>query len=258
MRWLLFDGAVDTMSVESMNSVMDDNKLLTLPNGERMMLQDHVKLLVEVFDLQYASPATISRCGMVYVDPKDLRYLPYFKKWVKYGLPNALEEEQSILLSLGTKYLEKCLCFVLYGTLEENGEDGKCTLVVPQCELNMVKQLCAIYQSICLLDISSSNGHSRQDTDIVESIFIFALVWSIGGTLKQADRLRFDNLVKQLSSRTLVSVAGKNKLPKEGTLFDYCFDLEKYQWFVVPQCFGGFTRKCCQIFEKMSENLGRV
>ena len=47
----------------------------------------------------------------------------------------------------------------------------------------------------------------------------------------QRDRLRFDGLVKQLSSRTLVSVAGKNKLPKEGTLFDYNFDLEKYQWY---------------------------
>jgi hypothetical protein len=44
-----------------MNSVMDDNKLLTLPNRERIRLQQHVKLLFEVADLQYASPATISR-----------------------------------------------------------------------------------------------------------------------------------------------------------------------------------------------------
>ena len=44
-----------------MNSVMDDNKLLTLPNGERIRLAPHVKLLFEVADLQYASPATISR-----------------------------------------------------------------------------------------------------------------------------------------------------------------------------------------------------
>lgn len=47
--------------VENMNSVMDDNKLLTLPNGERIRLAAHVKLLFEVADLQYASPATISR-----------------------------------------------------------------------------------------------------------------------------------------------------------------------------------------------------
>jgi dynein heavy chain len=61
MRWIVYDGDVDALWVENMNSVMDDNKLLTLPNGERIRLQPHVKLLFEVADLQYASPATISR-----------------------------------------------------------------------------------------------------------------------------------------------------------------------------------------------------
>ena len=50
--------------------VMDDNRLLTLPNGERIRLQSHCALICETFDLQYASPATISRCGMVWVDPQ--------------------------------------------------------------------------------------------------------------------------------------------------------------------------------------------
>lgn len=73
-RWILFDGDVDAIWVEDMNSVMDDNRLLTLINGDRIRLEKWSKLLYEVFDLQYASPATISRCGMVYVDPKDLKY----------------------------------------------------------------------------------------------------------------------------------------------------------------------------------------
>lgn len=87
----MFDGDVDAVWVENMNSVMDDNKLLTLPNGERIRLVDHCKLLFEVYDLQYASPATISRCGMVYVDNRNLGYEPFIWKW----LNSRKEEEQA-------------------------------------------------------------------------------------------------------------------------------------------------------------------
>ena len=52
-RYILFDGDVDALWVENMNSVMDDNKLLTLANGERIRLQKHCALLVEVRGAHY-------------------------------------------------------------------------------------------------------------------------------------------------------------------------------------------------------------
>ena len=47
-------------------SVLDDNKLLTLPNGERLNLPNNVRIMFEVESLRYATLATVSRCGMVW------------------------------------------------------------------------------------------------------------------------------------------------------------------------------------------------
>ena len=103
-RYIVFDGDVDALWVENMNSVMDDNKLLTLPNGERIRMEDHVKLIFEVADLQYASPATVSRCGMVYVDPKNLGYFPYYYRWVKLRCGND-DKLAELLFILYEKYI---------------------------------------------------------------------------------------------------------------------------------------------------------
>ncbi|OXA50597.1 Dynein heavy chain, cytoplasmic [Folsomia candida] len=65
-QWIVFDGDVDPEWVENLNSVLDDNKLLTLPNGERLALPPNVRLLFEVQDLKHATLATVSRCGMVW------------------------------------------------------------------------------------------------------------------------------------------------------------------------------------------------
>uniref|UniRef100_A0A3P8YHI3 Cytoplasmic dynein 1 heavy chain 1 n=1 Tax=Esox lucius TaxID=8010 RepID=A0A3P8YHI3_ESOLU len=65
-QWIIFDGDVDPEWVENLNSVLDDNKLLTLPNGERLSLPPNVRIMFEVQDLKYATLATVSRCGMVW------------------------------------------------------------------------------------------------------------------------------------------------------------------------------------------------
>jgi dynein heavy chain 1 len=65
-HWIIFDGDVDPEWAENLNSVLDDNKLLTLPSGERLMIPSNVRLMFEVETLKYATLATVSRCGMVW------------------------------------------------------------------------------------------------------------------------------------------------------------------------------------------------
>ncbi len=66
-RWLLLDGPVDPGWVENLNSTLDDSKLLCLANGERVELRSGMRILFETDNLANGSPATISRCGMIYV-----------------------------------------------------------------------------------------------------------------------------------------------------------------------------------------------
>lgn len=68
--WIICDGDIDPEWIESLNSVLDDNRLLTMPSGERIQFGPNVNFLFETHDLSSASPATISRMGMIF-----LRYL---------------------------------------------------------------------------------------------------------------------------------------------------------------------------------------
>ena len=143
-KWILFDGPVDTLWIESMNSVMDDNKVLTLINGERISMPQQVSLLFEVGDLSVASPATVSRCGMVYMDSSDLGWQPYVDSWLeKQKDPTT----RSNLRRMFEKYIVPVLDF----------RKKMCTEIVTTSTLNSVKNLCVLYDCLATVENGVSN-----------------------------------------------------------------------------------------------------
>lgn len=81
-HWIIFDGDVDPEWAENLNSVLDDNKLLTLPNGERISIPPNVRIMFEVETLKYATLATVSRCGMVWFADEIVTYNMIFHHYV--------------------------------------------------------------------------------------------------------------------------------------------------------------------------------
>jgi dynein heavy chain len=98
---MTLDGPVDPIWIENLNSALDENKILCLSNGQRIKLPFAFSLLFEVEDLNFASPATVSRCGMVYVNENQLGFVPVVKTWVTKYLVSQFKityEEINVLL----------------------------------------------------------------------------------------------------------------------------------------------------------------
>ena len=93
-------------------------------------------LYFQVSDLRYASPATVSRCGMVYVDPKNLGYEPYWTKWVSARVN---KQEQKELMKFYEKYVPALIGMVLEGIVDGR-EEKRLKTIVPLTNLNMVSQ----------------------------------------------------------------------------------------------------------------------
>ncbi|XP_071951094.1 dynein axonemal heavy chain 2-like isoform X2 [Antedon mediterranea] len=206
-KWLLFDSPVDTLWIESMNSVMDDNKVLTLINGERIAMPDQVTLLFEVEDLAVASPATVSRCGMVYTDYADMSWEPYVNSWF-----DRIKNKQMVdtLHRLFDKYLMKIIDY----------KRVNCHELVPISELNGVTSLCKLFDAFGTVENGVDPNDKNNFERMVELWFLFGIIWSVCASVDEDGRKKLDNYIREI----------EGTFPNKDTVYEYCVDPKNKNW----------------------------
>uniref|UniRef100_A0A7S1PHU2 AAA+ ATPase domain-containing protein n=1 Tax=Percolomonas cosmopolitus TaxID=63605 RepID=A0A7S1PHU2_9EUKA len=190
--WIICDGPVDAIWIENLNTVLDDNKLLTLANGDRIGMSPSMKMCFEVENLNNASPATVSRAGQIYMSETVLGWEPVISsklmgKSVKGEIVKAFTEAESVIVKkLFDDNIDQGLKFI-----EKN-----CEAVMQVCSMNLVVTCFDLLYSL-------TNEHRGRDVSksidnlLLEKLFIFCYAWSLGGVLESADRKKFSAFVSE-------------------------------------------------------------
>eukprot|EP00916_Digyalum_oweni_P005776 GHVL01010034.1.p1 GENE.GHVL01010034.1~~GHVL01010034.1.p1 ORF type:complete len:2742 (+),score=421.27 GHVL01010034.1:35-8227(+) len=207
-KWIILDGDLDANWIESMNSVMDDNKLLTLASNERIPLKPHMKMLFEIRDLNFATPATVSRAGIVYIsDERGNQWRSYVKSWL-LRMKDAWSSETILLLErlFFEKYAPKTLQFIA----------RQCKLMVPIVDISMMSSLCDMLESL-LAD--------QPEPSALEYWFCFCIVWACGGCITETDNTNYRKKFSDWFRNEFKTI----KFPSKGLVYDYWVDGSKFE-----------------------------
>ncbi|KAM9856226.1 dynein axonemal heavy chain 12 [Aulostomus maculatus] len=227
-KWVVFDGPIDTLWIESMNTVLDDNKKLCLMSGEIIQMSSEMSLIFEAMDLSQASPATVSRCGMIYMDPSLLGWEPLVISWMN-SLPNVMQspETRTLLLELFHWVLPPA-----FRLLRKH-----CREVVATSNCNIVVSLCRLFGMLLAEPLKMDRGDRNVRTWIMAA-FTFSLVWSLGGILDANSRETFSEFIKVILSgknedHPVPATVGKWECPidEKGPVYDFFYEFKgKGKW----------------------------
>ncbi|XP_077869744.1 dynein beta chain, ciliary-like [Saccoglossus kowalevskii] len=208
-KWIVLDGDIDPMWIESLNTVMDDNKVLTLASNERIPLTPSMRLLFEISHLKTATPATVSRAGILFINPSDLGWNPVITSWIDTREDQSQRANLTILFD---KYLPLCLETMRF----------RFKKITPITEQSMVMMLCYLLEVL----LTPTNTPPDCPKELYELYFVFACVWAFGGAMFQ------DQLVdyRVEFSKWWVTEFKTIKFPSAGTVFDYYIDAETHKF----------------------------
>jgi len=217
-HWVIFDGPVDALWIESMNTVLDDNKKLCLTSGEIISLTPQMRMVFEVEDLSVASPATVSRCGMVYMEPSALGNEPLVQSWIE-RLPSTFTEEiKTQLQDLMLTYTLPTLRIVRKYTKEPS-----MTVDNNVCQSHF--RLLDCYFSN--YEVTESRTPSPDEIKALQShmvpLYFFTLIWSVGATCDNKGRKVINDHIWGMVKETGIQVGGA--LDSSMFWYDYIYEM---------------------------------
>ena len=219
--WIIEDGPVDAIWIEDLNTVLDDNRILTLSNGDRFSMTDNTKIMFENETLKNASPATVSRAGIIYVSDTELDWLPVSEAWVRTqeeGIRDALRE-------LFQRLVGKC-----------NPEEPGHLFRFLSRDCNEVMYLSRVGRVHAAMELLTAlMGHAAETLPAdraspeykmcLEKLFLFSLGWTVGGLLEPEDRVSLHEYFLSLCTPGALP-------PTDGhsTLFESHVDTATMKW----------------------------
>ncbi|CCD16812.1 unnamed protein product, partial [Trypanosoma congolense IL3000] len=259
-HWVMFDGPVDALWIESMNTVLDENKKLCLVSGEIIQMSRDMTMMFEVEDLAVASPATVSRCGMIYMEPTACVPTPALTKSWKERLPKYLSQQADYLVGLVELYADELIEF-LRANLRE---------YVPSTNVSLVHSFFRMMDGY----VQSLGGPTGQRTPVaitperleliakcITPMFFMAITWSIGATCDEEGREKFSEKLREIATQN----GHVSYLPEDGVVYDYCYmysmlpdDDEEPRWVhwdeLCETCEVGRTTKFEDVFVPTIDN----
>ena len=233
-KWVVLDGDVDPEWIETLNSVMDDNKVLTLASNERIVFQPCMRLIFEVGHLNYATPATVSRAGVLYINNNDVGWEPRVLSWIEkldpkfqhlsHDINKLIHKYVPVILEEFTKWKNEILIRPSTGVqtllylLEALMQRGEANLV-------RADPLTSPTAATSAASVSSSstpaNVQTKTHAQALEMYFIFACVWAFGGALGEDDE---EGDYKVEFAQWWDMTWNTIKFPDRGSCFDFYID----------------------------------
>ncbi|CAK9814005.1 Dynein axonemal heavy chain 7 [Anthophora quadrimaculata] len=191
-KWIVFDGPLNNTWIENLYTVLDTNKVLHLPSGEKLHMTNSISIIFETMNMEDVSPAILSNCGIVYIESSSIDWRSYAKAhFSKNNIYNEYEEIYVLFIwamNASLQFIEK-----------------HCTLTLAVGQLHCVISTLNLFE-MYLTDVLTENAEEKGKMSHflvwVQVVLILSVIWGLGGNLDSDSHIKFNSFCMSLWSGT--------------------------------------------------------